>query len=81
MQECKSAGGWDTHGDNFNCLRQHLLPKFDRAFSAFLEDMAAFRAGLRCARWIDLNDYAPSFFRFGVQPSEQVVPSGIEDAL
>lgn len=40
-KQCKSAGGWDTHGDNFNCLRQHLLPKFDRGFSAFLEDMAA----------------------------------------
>lgn len=40
-KQCKSAGGWDTHGDNFNCLRQHLLPKFDRAFSAFLDDMAS----------------------------------------
>lgn len=39
--QCKSAGGWDTHGDNFNCLRQHLLPKFDRGFSAFLDDMAS----------------------------------------
>lgn len=39
--QCKSAGGWDTHGDNFNCLRQHLLPKFDRGFSAFLEDMGS----------------------------------------
>lgn len=40
-KQCKSAGGWDTHGDNFNCLRQYLLPKFDRSFSAFLDDMAA----------------------------------------
>jgi uncharacterized protein (DUF1501 family) len=39
--QCKSAGGWDTHGDNFNCLRQHLLPKFDRGFSAFIDDMAS----------------------------------------
>lgn len=39
--QCKSAGGWDTHGDNFNCLRQHLLPKFDRSFSAFLEDLSS----------------------------------------
>ena len=38
--QCKSAGGWDTHGDNFNCLRRYLLPQFDQAFSAFLEDMA-----------------------------------------
>ena len=40
-KQCKSAGGWDTHGDNFNCLRKHLLPKFDRAFSAFLEDLSS----------------------------------------
>ncbi len=40
-KQCKSAGGWDTHGDNFNCLRQYLLPQFDQSFSAFIEDMAA----------------------------------------
>lgn len=38
--QCKSAGGWDTHGDNFNCLKKYLLPQFDRAFSAFLEDLS-----------------------------------------
>jgi hypothetical protein len=37
--ECKSAGGWDTHGNNFNCLKDHLLPVFDRAFSALIEDL------------------------------------------
>ena len=31
---CKSGGGWDTHGNNFGCLRNHLLPEFDRCFSA-----------------------------------------------
>jgi hypothetical protein len=36
---CKSGGGWDTHGDNFNCLKTHLLPPFDRAFSALLDDL------------------------------------------
>ncbi len=36
---CKSGGGWDTHGDNFNCLKKHLLPPFDRAFSALLDDL------------------------------------------
>ncbi|MFO0877232.1 MAG: DUF1501 domain-containing protein [Gemmataceae bacterium] len=36
---CKSGGGWDTHGNNFNCLRDHLLPEFDRAFSALLADL------------------------------------------
>lgn len=39
--QCKSAGGWDTHGDNFNCLRKYLLPQFDQAFSAFMEDMSS----------------------------------------
>ncbi len=37
--QCKSAGGWDTHGNNFDCLKNHLLPEFDRAFSALIEDL------------------------------------------
>lgn len=37
--KCKSAGGWDTHGNNFECLKEHLLPEFDRAFSALVEDL------------------------------------------
>ena len=37
--KCKSGGGWDTHGDNFNCLKQHLLPEFDRPFAALLDDL------------------------------------------
>ncbi len=36
---CKSGGSWDTHGNNFGCLRDHLLPEFDRYFSALLEDL------------------------------------------
>lgn len=39
-QRCKSAGGWDTHGDNFNCLKKYLLPQFDKAFSALMEDLS-----------------------------------------
>ncbi len=38
--KCKSAGGWDTHGNNFGCLQEHLLPEFDRGFSALIEDLA-----------------------------------------
>ena len=38
--KCKSAGGWDTHGNNFNCLKENLLPEFDRGFSALIEDLA-----------------------------------------
>ncbi len=40
-KKCKSAGSWDTHGNNFNCLKQNLLPEFDRAYSALIEDLAA----------------------------------------
>ena len=36
---CKSGGGWDTHGNNFGCLREHLLPEFDRGLSALLADL------------------------------------------
>ncbi len=38
-KKCKSAGGWDTHGNNFNCLKEDLLPEFDRGFSALIEDL------------------------------------------
>ena len=38
--KCKSAGGWDTHGNNFNCLKDFLLPEFDRAFSALIADLS-----------------------------------------
>jgi len=31
--------GWDTHNDIFEDMRGHLLPRFDRGFSALLEDM------------------------------------------
>jgi uncharacterized protein (DUF1501 family) len=39
-KKCKSAGGWDTHGNNFNCLKEDLLPEFDRGFSALIEDLS-----------------------------------------
>ncbi len=38
--KCKSAGGWDTHGNNFSCLKDDLLPEFDRGYSALIEDLA-----------------------------------------
>ncbi len=38
--QCKSAGGWDTHGNNFVCLKDHLLPEFDKAYSALLQDLS-----------------------------------------
>ena len=30
---------WDTHHQNFPSLKNRLAPRFDRAFSAFLEDL------------------------------------------
>lgn len=38
-KKCRSGGGWDTHGNNFSCLKENLLPVFDRAFSALLADL------------------------------------------
>lgn len=40
-KKCASGGGWDTHGNNFKCLQEDLLPEFDRAFSALIEDLAS----------------------------------------
>ena len=39
-KKCRSAGGWDTHGNNFGCLKENLLPEFDQAYSALIEDLA-----------------------------------------
>lgn len=39
-KKCASAGGWDTHGNNFSCLKDDLLPEFDRGFSALIEDLS-----------------------------------------
>lgn len=36
---CKSGGGWDTHGNNFGCLKDRLLPEFDRPYAALLDDL------------------------------------------
>jgi uncharacterized protein (DUF1501 family) len=30
---------WDTHKDNFNSLKNKLLPPFDQSFSALLDDL------------------------------------------
>lgn len=38
-KKCRSAGGWDTHGNNFNCLKDDLLPEFDRGYSALIADL------------------------------------------
>ena len=33
--------GWDTHNDNFNALRERLLPPTDQALAALFDDMEA----------------------------------------
>jgi hypothetical protein len=33
------GGAWDTHWKNFSCLRDHLLPQFDRPFATLLQDL------------------------------------------
>lgn len=38
-KKCASAGSWDTHGNNFECLANDLLPEFDQCFSALIEDL------------------------------------------
>jgi hypothetical protein len=34
-----NMGGWDTHGNNFESLKRNLLPKYDRALAALIEDL------------------------------------------
>jgi hypothetical protein len=36
-----NAAFWDTHGNNFNRLKNDLLPPSDRAFAALLDDLDA----------------------------------------
>lgn len=38
-RKCRTSSGWDTHGDNFNKLKDCLLPEFDRCYSALIEDL------------------------------------------
>jgi uncharacterized protein (DUF1501 family) len=35
-----TMGGWDTHENNFNSLRNGLLPELDKGFSMLLTDLA-----------------------------------------
>jgi len=33
------GGAWDTHWKNFSCLKDYLLPQFDRPFATLLADL------------------------------------------
>lgn len=35
----QAGGGWDTHGDNFKQLKNNLLPNYDRAVWALVNDL------------------------------------------
>jgi hypothetical protein len=35
----QAGGGWDTHGNNFAELKNRLLPQFDRAVAALVDDL------------------------------------------
>jgi Protein of unknown function (DUF1501) len=37
----KGSGGWDTHGDNFNQLKNRLCPPTDQAVPTFINDLAS----------------------------------------
>ena len=37
----KGSGGWDTHGDNFNQLKNRLLPSTDQTVPTLIADLKA----------------------------------------
>jgi hypothetical protein len=56
----QAGGGWDTHGDNFAQLKNNLLPKYDRAVAALVNDLHA--------RGLNDNVLVMSFGEFGRTP-------------
>ncbi len=34
-----NVGGWDTHANNFESMKNQKLPQFDQAFAALIEDL------------------------------------------
>jgi uncharacterized protein (DUF1501 family) len=58
---CLSGGGWDTHYKNFEELKNTSLPRFDRAISALVSDLAA--------RGLDNEVLVMAFGEFGRTPT------------
>ena len=56
----QAGGGWDTHGDNFKQLKDNLLPKYDRAVAALVQDL--------CDRGRQDDVLVMSFGEFGRTP-------------
>jgi hypothetical protein len=55
-----NVGGWDTHNNNFNELRNRLLPRYDRALAALVEDL--------CERGMDRKVLVMTYGEFGRTP-------------
>jgi uncharacterized protein (DUF1501 family) len=49
-------GGWDTHQNNFTSLRTRLLPRFDTALAALLQDLSD-RGRLDSTLVLTLSDF------------------------
>lgn len=56
----QTGGGWDTHGDNFNQLKNNLLPKYDRALTTLVQDIHE--------RGLDKDVLVISYGEFGRTP-------------
>jgi len=55
-----NMGGWDTHNNNFNELKNRILPQYDRAISALIQDIYD--------RGIDKKVLVVSYGEFGRTP-------------
>jgi hypothetical protein len=55
-----NMGGWDTHGNNFASLKKSLLPRYDRALAALVEDLAT--------RGLDKKVLVMTYGEFGRTP-------------
>jgi hypothetical protein len=55
-----NMGGWDTHNNNFNELKNSQLPRYDRAISALIEDIHE--------RGLDKDVLVVSYGEFGRTP-------------
>jgi hypothetical protein len=56
----QAGGGWDTHGDNFKQLKNHLLPHYDQALAALVSDL--------CDRGLDNHVLVMAMGEFGRTP-------------
>jgi hypothetical protein len=55
-----NMGGWDTHANNFQALKTNLLPRYDQAVAALVEDLAN--------RGLDRKVLVISYGEFGRTP-------------